>query len=329
MKHVKTLILDHQAIEPLVNMKQAIHAVEMAFHEYGHKRVQMPAKIYLDLPQYQGDFRAMPAYIEKYRLCTLKWVNTHPKNSRFGLPAVMAVMILSDPRNGFPLCIMDGTLATDVRTGAAGAVAVKYLARKDSRVIALVGCGAQARTQLQALRQVRTVKKVLVWGHEKVVVDQFIKTMKIRGELMLAAGSIKDCVENSDIIVTTTPSRKPVVKAAWIKKGTHINAIGADAVGKQELQFQILKKAKVIIDDWQQAAHSGEINVPLKRKQIRREDIYADLGTIVAGRKRGRTQGDEITVFDSTGLAIQDVAVAHMIYQKALKKRVGQRLSIV
>ena len=141
----KTLILDRKDVMRLVDVKGAIAAVEAAFREYGLGRARMPPKIYLDLPEFAGDFRAMPSYVRKFNLCTLKWVNAHPQNARFGLPAVMAVMIVNDPQTGFPLAIMDGTLATSLRTGAGGAVAAKFLARKDSRVVALVGCGVQAR----------------------------------------------------------------------------------------------------------------------------------------------------------------------------------------
>lgn len=138
MKIHKTLILDKKSIECLIDIKKSIKIVEDVFKEYGMGRVQMPAKIYLHLDKHQGDFRAMPAYVEGLDKCAIKWVNVHPRNERFGLPAVMAIIILSDPKNGLPLCIMDGTYITNLRTGAAGAVAAKYLARPDSEVVGLV-----------------------------------------------------------------------------------------------------------------------------------------------------------------------------------------------
>ena len=149
----KTLILTGKDIGRLLTIKEALKAVEEAFRAYGRGRVMMPAKIYLQLDKYRGDFRAMPAYVGGVEAAGLKWVNVHPGNRRFGLPVVMAVMIYSDPRTGFPLSIMDGTVITSMRTGAAGGIAAKYLARKSSRAVALVGCGAQARTQLEALRE--------------------------------------------------------------------------------------------------------------------------------------------------------------------------------
>jgi alanine dehydrogenase len=329
MKKNKTLVLDRNSVARLIDVKKAIGAVEGAFMEYGRGRVQMPPKIYIHLKKYDGDFRAMPAYIEKLDRCTLKWVNVHPRNSISGLPTVMAVIILSDPRNGLPLCIMDGTLATNLRTGAAGAVAAKYLARKDPRMIGMVGCGAQAKAQLQALGSLFDIPMIKVWSRGGICVKEFIKAMKRPGCDIYESMSIKECVRDCDIIVTTTPSRKPLVKSAWIKKGAHINAIGADAKGKEELDPEILKNAKVVVDSWAQASHSGEINVPLIGGLISKNDIYAELGDIVAGKKKGRTSPEEITVFDSTGLAIQDAAVADLIYRAAIRKKLGRWIALI
>ncbi len=329
MKFRTTLILDRKAVSSLVDMKSSIGAVEKVFAQYGLGRAVMPPKIYLDLPKFKGDFRAMPAFAEGLSKCSLKWVNAHANNSKYGLPSVMAVVILNDPQTGFPLCIMDGTFLTSMRTGAAGAVAAKYLARRDSQIVALVGCGAQARTQLMGLREVFAIKTVKIFGKEKVLAENFIKTMKRPGENIIAAATIKECVQEADIVVTTTPSRKPIVQGQWIKKGTHINAIGADAAGKQELNSTILKFAKIVVDDFRQAGHSGEINVPIAQGILTQKDIYAQLGEIVCGKKKGRTSNQEITVFDSTGLAIQDLAMADLIYRSAVKSSVGQKINLL
>lgn len=329
MRQDKTLILDRKTIQQHVGIKDAIRVVERAFKEYGLGRVQMPPKIYLHLDRFKGDFRAMPAYIETLGRCALKWVNVHPGNKRFGLPTVMAVIILSDPQSGFPLCIMDGTYATNLRTGAAGAVAAKYLARKNAQIVALVGCGAQARTQLLALQGLFKIKQVRVWGHKDTLIQEFIRQMRKSPYPLVAAKNIKECVLGSDIVVTTTPSRKPLLRLEWIKPGTHINAIGADACGKEELEPAILKAAKVFVDSWEQAAHSGEINVPLRKKLISRRDVFSDIGKVVAGKSKGRTSDKEITVFDSTGLAIQDVAIANLIFEIARKKKLGRWFRLI
>ncbi len=326
---IQTLILNRKDIESLVEMSMAIECIEGAFREMGLGRAQMPPKVYLDLKKYHGDFRAMPAYLAGSDSCGIKWVNAHPDNLRQGLPSVMALIILSDPKTGFPLCIMDGTYLTSIRTAAAGAVAAKYLARKDASIIGLVGCGVQARSQLTALREIFRIRRVKVWGQEKSLIDRFIKEMKGCAQELAGVGRIKDCVQEADIVVTTTPSRKPLVKLEWLKKGVHINAIGADAPGKQELDPAILKEAILVVDDWTQAAHGGEINVPFKKGWISQRDIHATLGEVVVGKNTARTNQEEITVFDSTGLAIQDVAIGQLIYKMALRKKIGISLGII
>lgn len=324
----KKLILTNTQVRRLIGMRDVLKAVEKAFIFYGRGFAHMPSKIYLHLDKYNGDFRAMPAYIEGIEAAGIKWVNVHPKNRRFGLPAVMATIILNDPQNGFPLCIMDATLITNLRTGASGGIAAKYLARKDSSVVGLVGCGAQARTQLLALKELFKIRLVRVWGNKIEYARKFLKDTRHLGLDMEIKEKISDCVKYADIVVTTTPARKPIVKSIWIKDGTHINAIGADAKGKEELQPKLLKKAKIVVDDYKQAYHSGEINVPLSKGIITKKDIYASLGEILTGKKKGRTTQKEITIFDSTGLAIQDIAVADLVYKRALKKKVGRWIDL-
>jgi len=310
-------------------MKEAIPAIEDVFREQGLGKTQMPPKIYLHLEKYAGDFRAMPAYAEKLDKCVLKWVNVHPDNKKTGLPTVMAIIILSDPKNGFPLCVMDGTFVTNLRTGAAGAVAAKYLARKDSKIVGMVGCGEQAKTQAEGLGLFFDIKEIKLWSKDDFSVKSFMNNVKAGKAKITICKNAESCVSDSDIVVTTTPSRKPIVKYRWLKKGCHINAIGADSKGKEELEPLILKKAKVVVDSIIQASHSGEINVPFAKGLITKKDIYAELGSIACGKKKGRVGSKEITVFDSTGLAIQDLAVANLVYGFALRKKCGKQINLL
>lgn len=305
-------------------MSSAIMIAEQAFKAKGQGRVQMPAKIYLHLDKYKGDFRAMPAYINGTQACGIKWVNVHPKNKEHGLPSVMALIIINDPKTGFPLAVMDGTHITNLRTGAAGGIAAKYLARKNSSRLAMIGCGIQAQTQLMALNEIFNIEAVSLYDLIPSQTEVFLKKTRYLGLKMSVLRGIPECLEEADIVVTTTPSRKPIIKPEWINKGTHINAIGADAPGKEELEAKILKKAKIVVDDIAQAAHSGEINVPIAKKIITKRNIHANLADIITAKKQGRTSNNEITVFDSTGLAILDVAMAHYIYQQAKKNEIGK-----
>lgn len=320
---MKILLLTEKDVEQMVSMDEVIEAVESAFREKGLGRVQMPVKLYLFYGKYSGDLRTMPSYLEQLDVSAVKVVNVHPENpKKYGLPTVMATIILVNPKNGAPLAIMGGTRITNMRTGAAGGVAAKYLARKDSKVVGLVGAGAQARTQLMALKEVlKEIEEVRVTDVIRALREKYAAEMSEKlGLNVRTVDNIKDTVRGADVVVTVTPTRVPIVKSEWIGAGTHINAIGADAPGKEELDPELLKRAKIVIDDWEQASHSGEINVPLAAGIITKEKIWAEIGEIVAGLKLGRTSPDEITVFDSTGLAIEDAVTAQLAYKKALAK---------
>ncbi len=311
-----TCIIKSQQIENIFDMNDYVSTIEMAFNLYGEGNVHMPSKVYLFFDK--GDLRCMPVYIPSMKIAGVKNVNVHPGNRE--LPAVMASITLFDPETGFPLAIMDGTHITKMRTGAAGGVAAKYLSRNDSRIAAFIGAGDQAETQLKALLVTRPeLSEIIVYDISKERMEGFAKTAnKDHGMNARHAASVNDAVSSADIVVTTTPVRTPVVKAEYIRSGTHINAIGADAPGKQELDGDILKQARVIIDNWEQASHSGEINAALSKEIITREDIYGDIGEIVTGKKPGRDSLDQITVFDSTGLAVQDISSAVEIYRRLL-----------
>jgi len=319
----KTLFLTSQDIKEIIDMDMVIKAVEDAFRLQGRGKTIMPPKIYLHLDEYNGDFRAMPAYVNES--AGLKWVNVHPNNpAGQNLPTVMATIIYSDPGTGFPLAIMDGTLITNYRTGASGAVASKYLAGKDSRSLGLIGSGAQAQSQLDAVRRVFGLNEVCVYSKNLSSANAFVEKNTRHGARTTSLEEAAGC----DIVCTTTPVREPIVYRTMIKEGTHINAIGADAPGKEELDPLILKEAKVVVDDIRQAVHSGEINVPVSKGFFAPEDISATLGEVVAGFKRIRT-GNEITVFDSTGLAIQDIATAKIVYEQAKQRGIGCELEMI
>ena len=328
---MKILLLSRKDVEEIISMREIIEAVEEAFRAKGLGKVQMPPKSYIYFNRYQGDFRVMPAYLEDIDAAGVKIVNVHPKNPQeHGLPTVMATIFLLDPKTGAPLAIMDGTWITNMRTGAGGAVAAKYLARKDSRVVAMVGAGVQAKTQLIALNEVLDIDEVrvsdVVKGKAKKYAEEMGKQLEIKIEPM---ANVKRATKGADIVVTVTTARGPIVKDEWISEGMHINAIGADAPGKQELDPEILKRAKIVVDDLKQALHSGEVNVPLSEGIIARGDIYAELGEVITGKKPGRASRDEITIFDSTGLAIQDIATDWKVYQKAKKMGKGREVELL
>jgi len=318
-------------VKKLLSLEEVIPAVEEAFRMKGLDKTQMPPKQYLFMKKYSGDLRTMPAYLEETDVATVKVVNSHPENRKHGLPTVMATIVLVDPRTGTPKAVMAGTWITALRTAAAGAIAAKYLAKPNPKTVGVVGAGTQARTQLMGLQAVfRTVEEVRVFDLNKQAALEYGQEMGNQYSLnVLPVESIKKAVQGADIIVTATPSRKPLVSAEWVNEGTHINCIGADAPGKQELDPCILMKSKIVVDDWEQSCHGGEINVSYSKGIIRKEDVWGDICEIAAGLKRGRTSPEEITVFTSTGLAIQDAATADIAYRKALKQKIGEPVELL
>lgn len=327
-RSLKTLILTQSDIERLIDMRTAIRVIKRAFMAQARGEAVMPPKVYLPLP-HQSDFRAMPAYLAHPACCGIKWVNVHPRNRGTGLPTVMGIVILNDPRTGFPLAILDGLSITRLRTGAAAGVAAKALARRNSQVMGLVGCGAQALHQVLALVDQFRLSQVRVWGHRPGEAQQFCRGTRRRLAVPLVpVRTVKACVTDADLIATITSSRRPLVMQAWVKPGAHINALGADAPGKQELDPAILQVAKVIVDDPTQAIHGGEINVPIARRRFKPQDIHATLGEVLIGNATGRTEPTDVTVFDSTGMAVHDIALGEALLRQALRRHIGRAIQL-
>jgi len=278
-------------------------AIEEAFAEHGRGNVQMPPKVYIHFDH--GDFRTMPAYIPSLDTGGVKVVNVHPGNPASGLPTVMALTIIISPETGIPEAILNATALTDLRTGSAGAIAAKYLSSRRAVTLGLVGSGRQAQAQVDAIAAELSIDEIRVWSRTEKNARAFCDRFADRECTSMSLERVADC----DLLVTTTPSREFLIRDDWIRDGTHINAIGADAPGKQELDPAILSRSRVFVDDPVQAVHSGEINVPIRDGLYSPDQIAGTLGEVVLGKKE-RTTDEEITVFDSTGLAIQDLAIA-------------------
>jgi alanine dehydrogenase len=322
------IILNIPDVQKILTMKDTLNLVETSFKEKALNHVQMPPKSYLFFKKYDGDLRIMPSYLEELDECGVKIVNVHPNNlEKHNLPTVMAIILLYDSATAELVAMMDGTWITAMRTGACTGVATKYLAKSNSRIVGIIGAGYQSSFQLEALKEVMNIEQVKINDIQKEKADEFARNISSKFNLdIIAVDSVEETVKRVDVLVTTTPVRMPIIKNEWITEGTHINAIGADAPGKQELDPEILKRAKVVIDDWAQASHSGEINIPYQKSIISKNDISAEIGEIVAGLKPGRVSNEEITVFDSTGLSIQDVITGWHVYRIAKEKGLGKEI---
>jgi alanine dehydrogenase len=329
---MKVLLLSEREIAELLSIEEVMEAVENAFREKALGYVQMPPKVYLSFSKYNGDVRAMPAYLERLNVASVKIVNSHPENpKKFCMPTVSATVLLLDPRNGALLSIMGGNNITAIRTAAAGGIAAKYLAKRNSKTASFIGTGVQARAQLLALLAVfPKLEEIRACDISTEAAESFAayaESEASQSRIVVVENETATAKE-ADIIITTTPSKKPLILESMVSEGTHFNCIGADAPLKEELDPAILKKAKIVVDDWEQASHSGEINVPFSKGVLSKKDVWAELGDIIAGVKPGRVSNEEITVFDSTGLAIQDAATVELVYKKATSRKIGYFIDI-
>ncbi len=300
-------ILTDTQIARKIPPQAALRLAEAAFLAWGQKRVQMPPKVYLTLPE--GDFRAMPAYIRTTGVgggvVGVKWISVYPGNIKKGFKAVNGTLLLSDASTGRLKAVMEANVLTALRTGAAGALATRFLANPDASRLLLVGSGVQSAYQLACHKLLKKWSTIRVWAPDPRQAERFAREHRIE-----AARSLEAAVRDSDVISSCTPSRKPLILSDWVSPGTHINAIGADAPGKQELQIALLKRSRVVVDDWVQASHSGEINVAHTRGLFFKKSVTGDLGTLLAAKRKVRRSAADVTIFDSTGLAVQDMMMA-------------------
>ena len=326
----KLLLLTDADVSRLVAFDEAIDVVEKAFAEFGRGRTNMPPKVYLDFPLHRGDLRVMPAAVGD-RFAGVKLINSHELNPRKGLAAVIGTYLLFSQETGAPLCIMGATELTAIRTGAASGVATRHLARGDAGTLGLVGAGVQAGYQFQAVAQERNISEVLVWAPQNDLSRRDALLERLQGanphRKFKGVADVEEAAA-ADVVCTTTPARAPLVPAAVVRPGTHVNAVGADGPGKQELDPAILRSARVIVDEIHQAVHGGEVNVAISSGLFRKSDIAGTLSDVVNGSVVGRSDDAEITIFDSTGLAIQDIAVAILVYERAIEEGIDSYISL-
>ncbi len=312
----QTLYIREEQVREMLPLVEAIEAVEAIFRDKAEGQVIMPPKLIIPLPG--GDFRAMPAYLPRQNIAGIKVVNSHPNNRERGLPSVMATLVVVEPETGFPLAVIEATYLTALRTAAAGALGTRTLANPNPRKLAILGAGTQGRFQLLSHKLILpNLEQVCIWSLDEDLAWELKRDLEPQlGVEIKVCPDPETAVKGANVVITTTPSRKPLVKNEWVSDGMHFTCIGADAPGKQELDPAILQRARIFLDDMAQGIESGEVNVPLHEGLLKPEQIVGELGEVLAGKKEGRKSDDEITVFSSTGLAIQDLACSAVILRK-------------
>ena len=324
MQFEGTLLLRRSDIERLLSLRDCIDAVENVFRLLGEGKV--PAPGILGVRALGGGLHVKAGLLPGDRNYLVAKLNANfpGNNAHFGLPTIQGLIAVFDAENGAPLAILDSIDITIKRTAAASAVAAKYLARKESSVATICGCGQQGRTQLRAVLLVLPLTKVYAFDvNERAAIDfrnELSPELKVDIEFVRDSAS---AIQKSDVCITCTTANESFVHKQDVRPGTFIAAVGADDVHKQEIDSALIASAKVVADSLEQSCSIGEVHHAIAKGLMRKEDVYAELCEIVAGQKTGRVADDEIIVFDSTGVAAEDAVAATAVYERALANHIG------
>jgi ectoine utilization protein EutC len=329
------LILREQEILELLDPAACIAAMEQAFAAYSSGRAELPSVIHLDVPEHRGEIHVKAGHIHGGPYYAVKMVSGFLGDIELGLPANDGMVVAFDASTGAPAAfLLDNGLITDLRTAAAGALAAKHLARREVRRVAVIGTGGQARYQMEMLAQVRPFRELKIWGRNRDKARTRMEDLEQRGNLpadchVSVAETVAEAVEASDIVVTVTASRAPLVRAEWLKPGVTVIAVGSDAPDKQELDVDVLARAdRIVADSLPQCLRLGEIHHAVEKGAIAKEKASDELGEIVSGQKPGRVSENEIIVCDLTGVGVQDVAAACLVIERAKAAGRGEKISL-
>jgi len=319
------ILLSRENLKKIITVTDAIQAVEEGFRHYKGGHCDVPVRKEMRLDENQGIFLFMPAFMKPGNVFGTKIVSVFPNNLQRGLSTIQGVYMLNDPSTGELLALMDGIFLTSLRTGAASAIATKYLARKDAAMLGIVGSGGQAAFQAAAICKVRPIREIYVYDTNSQNAREFSETASRDLKLpVTAVDSVHEAVVSADILVTATTAKEPVFDGNDLKPGTHINAVGYQGPTSRELDTITVKKARIIVDTYEGCmAEAGDLLVPIQKGELSKEDIYADLGEIICGKRKGRINDEEITLFESVGFALEDLVTASAAYQKARETGVG------
>jgi len=325
----ETLLLSRRDVADLLTLAECVAAVEEAFRQHARGRALPPA--ILGVPAEGGGFHVKAAGLRmggRVYFAAKTNANFPGNPGRSGLPTIQGIVLLFDGENGVPLAVLDSIEITILRTGAATAAAAKRLARPDARVATICGCGEQGRVQLEALALALPLQRAWAYDADPERARRFAREAgRYRRFEVEPASDLAAAVRESDAVVTCTPSRKALIVDADVSPGTFLAAVGADSAGKQELDPRILTRAKVVVDSLDQCAEIGDLHHAIAAGLLTRSDVHAELAEVIEGTKAGRASAEEIVVFDSTGTALEDVAAAAAVYEKALKEGRGRRFS--
>ena len=321
------LLLVENDVRAVLSMDDLITVMESALERFSAGSVAQPLRTVLDVASRHAFFGVMPAFIDGTPPALgTKLVSVYHSNLAQGLPSHLATIVLFEPDTGALRAVIDGRFITEARTAAASAAATKHLARPDARVLAVLGSGVQARSHIDALVRVRPIEEVRIWGRDPGHVDALISELapRIRARL-LRVDAARDAARGADVIALVTASREPVLMRAWVADGTHVCAVGACRPDQREMDTALVKDGRVFVDSRVGAlAEAGDLVIPIKEGAIDASHIVAEIGDVCGGRVQGRRGASEITIFKSLGMAVEDVAAAHLAFDRASERGLGR-----
>jgi alanine dehydrogenase len=324
------LVLSESQVKGLIDLDELIAVLEQAHIQYSTGKAVMPVRLVVPLPQIQGRITSMPGFLSENKALGMKVVTYFHDNPKQNLPAILATIMLFSAETGKMIAAMDGGYITAIRTACASALATKVLANSNTPVLGILGAGVQARAHILALARVRQLSRIKLYSPSGTSATNLKAELEPHcGVPIEVVRSAEDAVRDSDLLVTVTTAKEPVLKANWLKPGAHINAVGSHRPDLREIDGATLNRAKLVVDSRDAImAECGDILLALKEKSISESDIHGEIGEVLAGSKPGRSNASEITLYKSVGIAIQDVATAQLVYRKAREQNIGTNVEI-
>lgn len=324
------LVLSKKDVQGILDIEELIQVLEQAHIQFSTGKAVMPVRQVVPLPQIKGRITCMPGYLGESNVLGMKVVTFFQENPKRGLPTILGTIHLYDTDTGKLIAVMDGTYVTAIRTASASAMATKVLANPETPVLGILGAGVQARAHIRALCKVRRINKIKIYSPSGK------SALRVKEELEAEVGvriepvaTGKEAVRGSDLLVTTTTAKEPILNADWLKPGVHINAVGSHRPDQREIDAATVKRARAFVDSREAImAECGDILLAIKEGAITENHVTAEIGEVLAGKKPGRTSAEDITLYKSVGIAIQDVATAHLVYQRAIERKVGVNVEI-
>jgi alanine dehydrogenase len=324
------LVLSEEQVQRLIDIDELISELEKAHVQYSTGKAVMPVRLVVPLTQIHGRITSMPGFLNEDKALGMKVVTYFQDNPKSGLPAILANIMLFSAETGKMIATMDGSYITAIRTACASAVATKALANPQTPVLGILGAGVQARAHIRALSRVKKIERIKIYSPSGTSAAAIKKDLEPAMKIAIdVAGSAADAVRDTDLLVTGSTAKDPIVKSEWLKTGVHINAVGSHRPDYREIDGATIARARVVVDSRAAImAECGDILLAIKEKSIGENAVHAEIGEVLGGAKAGRSSATEITLYKSVGIAIQDVATANLVYRKARERGIGTNVEI-